>query len=441
MFGIWKCARRSRRMAIENALKELALAAGQDVPAPRSSPLDDELVERLANVTNLRFMEHPAFEHAALELMRDPALEPFLPWRDQPDPYILLPGRESSLPGEVGSRIDFSLLVLGLVDNARRLQVAQQTEGNEAALVRAVLSNYEELKRAGKGEEIGCFVIRGLAGISLPRGAQIETPWGEIKGVDLDSSRDRAFGRRRPPTGATLVTPERIRVFMSREEEPVFPDPGPSPLASTDRAAILTSLLFALWSVDSGPIAPIVTFESVLYPFSNGVGFSYPPPPANSIIATRAIEPGEIKPLEELAATLAENHHDGVNLAAVRTIRAISGRSDRSDALIDAVIAWENLVGTRLQTARRVTRALTCLAEPGVEKQQAFCDELRRVYDVRSRVVHGDVVDPRAAEEAGERAIEVSLRAMLELYRRGGDWMAISSSERAERLAVEDTGF
>jgi hypothetical protein len=42
------------------------------------------------------------------------------------------------------------------------------------------------------------------------------------------------------------------------------------------------------------------------------------------------------------------------------------------------------------------------------------------VYDVRSRVVHGEVVDPQAAEEAGQRAIEVSLRAMLELYHRGG---------------------
>jgi hypothetical protein len=64
-------------MAIENALKELALAAAQDVLERRSSPLDDELVERLANVTNLRFMEHPAFERAALELIRDPALGPF----------------------------------------------------------------------------------------------------------------------------------------------------------------------------------------------------------------------------------------------------------------------------------------------------------------------------------------------------------------------------
>lgn len=429
-------------MAIENALKELALAAAQDVLERRSSPLDDDLVERLANVTNLRFMEHPAFEQAALELIRDPALGPFLPWGDQPDPYVLLPGREGSLPGEVGSRIDFSLLVLGLVDNARRLQVAQQTEGNEDALVRAVLSNYEEVKRAGRGEEIRCFAVRGLAGISLPDGARIETPWGEIKGVNLDSSRYRTLDRgRRPSTTATLVTPERIRVFISRDEEPEFPEPGPSPLASTDRAAMLTPLLFALWSVDSSPIGPIITFESVLYPFSNGVGFSYPPPPASSFIETRAIGPGDIKPLEELAATLWESHHDSANLAVVRTVQAISGRSDRSDALIDAVIAWENLVGTRLQTARRVSRALTCLAEPAVEKRGTFCDELRRVYDVRSRVVHGEVVDPQAAEEAGQRAIEVSLRAILELYHRGGDWLSISSSERAERLTVEDTGF
>ena len=58
------------------------------------------------------------------------------------------------------------------------------------------------------------------------------------------------------------------------------------------------------------------------------------------------VESEQLSEIEEWTHRL-ERHHDTFQVAAKRIVSAIAQRSDRSDALIDAVIAWESIVGTR----------------------------------------------------------------------------------------------
>jgi len=103
--------------------------------------------------------------------------------------------------------------------------------------------------------------------------------------------------------------------------------------------------------------------------------------------------------------------------------------------LIDAVIAWENLVGTRNETAYRVTASLTVLCEDDPNHRLAMRKELAKIYDERSRLVHGDRMG--VMPEVRDRAIQVGLEVLARLIDGRSDLLELAnSSKRADRLLL-----
>lgn len=146
----------------------------------------------------------------------------------------------------------------------------------------------------------------------------------------------------------------------------------------------------------------------------------------------------DIPAIEEWARRLNTRHVDNLQVTARRIVSAIAERMDRSDALIDAVMAWESLVGTKHETVFRVTAALSKLVETNPTERRALRSQLGKTYDVRSRVVHGDTVDPLAVAQEADRAIDIALAATRALYGRRPEWLSYASGERADRLILEE---
>jgi hypothetical protein len=93
---------------------------------------------------------------------------------------------------------------------------------------------------------------------------------------------------------------------------------------------------------------------------------------------------------------------------------------DAEDSLIDAVVAWENLFGHggTTEVVFRVTLALAHLLEEDPAKRMALRRELTKIYDLRSRVLHGDELGPKDDLAQGkERAVEVAVQAIAKLFR------------------------
>ena len=155
------------------------------------------------------------------------------------------------------------------------------------------------------------------------------------------------------------------------------------------------------------------------------------------MLSNVTVESEQLVEIEEWTHRL-ERHHDTFQVAAKRIVSAIAQRSDMSDALIDAVIAWESIVGTRTETVFRVTAALAKLLEQESSRRMALRKELNKIYDVRSRVVHGELVNSLHVWEAADRAIDVCLRALGAFFSRPEDWLTAKSSERADRLILEE---
>jgi hypothetical protein len=417
-----------------SALTALALAADQFESISQRLPsgafgFNDPVINELSGMTYLQ-TNQDALATARAELEKDADLTPILDAPGEENPMF-----SSPLVG--GSRQGFDGVMTSLLSSANKQLYVQGIARTESSFTRAVLENYDELKRALRGERIRVYVVRGIAGIKLDPSQKISTPWGTIRGVDTHDTHPVAFpGHSGPKTTALLVSPLLVPISITRA-----PDSPPLPPDSKDleefvRVQILTPLVFALASSQhDNPMAPILTFQTTIPPFFDNAGYSAPLSP-NPFIPTSTITSSDSKRIEDLARTLYDNYHDSLQIASIRVVSAISQRLDKSDALIDAVTAWENLVGTRNETAYRVTAALTLLLEPDRDKRITLRKQLTEIYEVRSRVVHGATVDGEDIAKASETAIHIALTAMLELYKRGGDWLSMKSSQRSERLIL-----
>jgi hypothetical protein len=132
---------------------------------------------------------------------------------------------------------------------------------------------------------------------------------------------------------------------------------------------------------------------------------------------------------------LARADLEHVEIAVDRTLRSLWAQ-DSTDSLIDAVIAWENLVGTRSETSYRVTAALAMLCQDDPEKRIATRRDLAATYDARSRLVHGDQLPPDLQQHR-DRGIQTALEALRRLMTERQDLLALSSSsKRSDRLLL-----
>jgi Apea-like HEPN len=123
-----------------------------------------------------------------------------------------------------------------------------------------------------------------------------------------------------------------------------------------------------------------------------------------------------------------------ISIAVDRILRAIF-EVEAAESLIDAVIAWENLFGSRIETVYKVTASLAVLCEDDPAKRITFRKELDKLYEERSRLVHGDKAG--AAFEVRNRAIQIGLEAIARLIEKRPDLLEFAkSSKRADRLLL-----
>lgn len=341
------------------------------------------------------------------------------------DPMLLHPGG--------GYRMPAAAVFTGLFSSAFLQMFFVRLPWEEGTFVRTVLEGFEELRRAGRGERIRAHALAGIAGITLPEGSKITTPWGVLRPAPAIETEQVAWPLARPKTSCILAEPCLLPVRFDRAASPKPFDRSEAP---PEVAGTLFPLCCALASKEgTKPVVPFVTWSTLLVPFQSGFGFSTPIP--SSLRGPEVPFGDRIEQAEQWARVIDQSHAPTVDIAAGRLISAVASRVERSDSLIDAVMVWENLVGTRSESTFRVTAALAKLLESNAAKRRGLRRELAKIYDIRSRVVHGSVVERSDVDKACSDAIDVAVRALRAAYRRGREWLALSSQERADEILLE----
>lgn len=127
-----------------------------------------------------------------------------------------------------------------------------------------------------------------------------------------------------------------------------------------------------------------------------------------------------------------------LSLGVTRIVRALVERDDPMDSFVDAVIAWENLVGAATETTFRVCAALATLLEPdNAERRVEMLKSLKTAYGKRSRLVHGGE-EPKLEElgQLRDQAIGVAIRAMQLVLENNRLADLKNSSDRSDAILV-----
>jgi hypothetical protein len=335
------------------------------------------------------------------------------------------------------SRVRGDWIVASLFTSARLEMFYRGVKEDSEAFVGLVVEGFGALRQAVRGEEIECHDLIGFRGLAIPENREVETPWGVLRRVpDVSLRQLGADGWAPMRAGAVLVVPRRAKVGFSVGFNPAAVDLSSLVVANTERARRLLPLACALVIQGDTPVAPVPTWTTILLPFGTNARYSGPFSP--ELFGPHVDLGTGVSELEEWARVVDESHRPEVDIAAGRAVSAVSTRLDPIDVLIDAVMVWENLFGTSSETTFRITAAMTKLLEPDPAKRRAYRKELGEIYDVRSKVVHGVPRDTAVVRAAAKRATELALAALRASYRRGAEWLCLSSVERADLLILDE---
>lgn len=336
-----------------------------------------------------------------------------------------------------GGRFSSERLIVQLLSSALVQMYVLRLSHDEDTFITTVLKGFEALRCAVKGDKIDTYTITGLAGITLPECAQISTPWGVIRPAGPIRFTGKISVGNILETSCILTDLRQVPIMFDRARLPKDPS---FDKADTDAIRGRSFHLLALACVLASegtlvPGAPIMTWSTFCLPFQAGSGYSLPRLPGNE---DKEVDLSDrILAIEEWAKVVKDVHVSSLDISARRLVSAVAHRLDPGDALIDAVIVWENLVGTSNEVTFRVSAALAKLLEGDASNRAALQKKLTKIYGLRSRLVHGVSINRTELREASTDAIAVAIRALRASYKKGTDWLSLSSEKRSNCILLE----
>jgi hypothetical protein len=384
---------------------------------------DDLVLAQLMRLAESSPVGLEGLREAVLALERDPAFADIVEVDGLELPMVCHPGG--------GGRLMPLTVVLGLLSKARVRLFLRGEPADEAVFIRFVLEGLSELARALSDGVAPIDDVSGFCGVSLDAGIEVATPWGTA--ICAPSAPRSPLARPRPIATVLLA---------ARDEFPVVFDRSPSPEHMFDRSfrspagAMLFPLACAL-AVDNELVAPALMWSTQFLSFDSGNGWAGPVRGLSTTLTAPNVSRHADR-ISEWSYRVAEAHRATVDIALRRTLSAINTRDDPADSLVDAVTAWENIVGVRSENRFRVTGALVKLIESEPGRRRTAHKRLKAIYDLRSTVVHGGVAPYEKLRDTATEATTIAVSALRASYLRGGDWLALTSEERADRLLLEE---
>jgi hypothetical protein len=306
-------------------------------------------------------------------------------------------------------------------------------EDTETNFVILILKNFQDFKNAIRTNCIEMNVIHGISNIILSDETEIKVPWGIIKEVPKNIIKNIPFDYTKPVPNCLFIEKIKCPIFFDKSDQFDFTRYQNSINTNT---LLMLPLSFAFASKDpNNPVIPIFTWSTTLMPFQTGFAIS-----TFFQLPTRTpnINVSEIKTnVEKWAIKINEEYTTKIDVAIKRIVTSVTQRIDSADSLIDAVMVWENLVGTANEVSFRITASMAKLLEEELEKRKDVQKVLRKIYDIRSKVVHGSIKDEKEIKEASNKAIGYAIELLKKSFSRGKDWLEKSSECRSNEILLE----
>ncbi len=151
--------------------------------------------------------------------------------------------------------------------------------------------------------------------------------------------------------------------------------------------------------------------------------------PANLQLNQKSVNQLSIKYL-----SIADADLSSIEIAVKRLLSAVCTRDNDDDALIDAVMCWENIIGSESEVTFRICASIAkLLAKDSAERSDIY-GKLKKIYKTRSSLVHGNLdykTDPSITQQAIFYAIGL-LNAILG----DNELLQMTSAKRSEYIML-----
>jgi hypothetical protein len=381
--------------------------------------------------------DHPSHDRALAALGADPQLSKLLS-----PPAFHIPGDSTGLAGlgidpdrfvYVGTPLHTALLIPGgddgvvtaLIHGAYDDVRVTGAAGPEA-LIDALPAHVARLRVALDGGPYRATVLAGIANLVLPPDLTIETPWGALRPY---RQADSDFVPKSGPRGCVLQfeLDTTLEVRLGH-----FTSTDGTLRREADARARMVGLAVLLAQKD--PETTLGTFRSwIASPHPTQLPTFVWPPTLNDRYWRPTGE--DLDRLRKAIETVRDVHHPSADIAVARCLRALAERDDPVDAMIDAVIVWENLFGSGTELSFRISSAMAMLLASDATERIALQKELKDLYTARSEVVHGAPVPAKKlTRERSDRAVELAAMALRKVYTEYPDLLALKTPERSAHL-------
>lgn len=406
-------------------------------------------VEHLDGAAQDRFLLSASFQDPALHgpaaeaFLRDPSLNTLFPQQDDEVDsrgQRVAIGMLTWLPAD-GGTTDLRIVV-GVVVAQTLARMRFDGRLDEESLVEYVRQTLDELQRAARGEEVPVIILSGLVGVQVDEAIDRGT-WGLAPASGLAIASWPAADHRAPKSVFWVKSTQRLigRIRNDAPEQEVnaafeqLQELASAHTAALRRDVMRLQFCIAAWAAERDQAVDVTaTWHWSLFPMASAqIPFVATPHGGRPDARLSKAD------MDEIAATMDEigDVTDRLDVALTRIVRVSSERRDPADALIDAVVAWENMLGSRTETTFKVCAGIAWLLEPYDQARRvATFGRAKKLYAARSDLVHGAAGSiPGNLSELSREALAMAIGAYRRIHALP-ELKDIKASTRSERLLL-----
>ena len=300
------------------------------------------------------------------------------------------------------------------------------------------------LRRLAEGEDIQLPVVETYDLMGLPVGAEISVGDGILKAIPDDfiksipSSARPANDGDKNILGCMLIREVTFSTFLAPDD--FEREPGDDwPLKKTefgeddfDVVSLATGLALDETKATAARPRATITIDP-LY----GIGQSWSASMV-SLGTHHLATDAECKRVQQLLDLIEGLDTKPIQIAAKRFIGASINRNDVEDSLIDAVVGLESLFGARAEIAFHVSSGVSLLLGKDVDEREELFDSTKRIYDARSKIVHGSQKDLKKIDVPAvrKRALSDLKRCLGTLIETRQDLLDLDTATRVRTLVL-----
>lgn len=312
-------------------------------------------------------------------------------------------------------------VVIARLINGALWERALDGDLSETAVARALDGELIALRRLVVERKANARVWVGF-GAELPASVSISTEWGDLRPWrETDALLFRDVADHVPARGCVLEMIDEMELNVLPDDEP-----GSIQIAGLDAERcqrVAVAFLLAQTADDAKPTQPWAVVQGqVLGPGTNGG-------------SSRQFRQGPSFAPEDLAnlsAWLDRVANPRLSMIAIARLTSMVQRFDNVDSFIDAVIVWENLFGTgdNQELSYRVSTNMACVLSDAPAERVALQSELKKLYNLRSSVVHGGKhLTPWEAQATRHRAQVLTIHATQRLLGQHDELLGASAND------------